>query len=345
MTVRGGVDTGPGGGRRRWAAPLLAAGFLALSAGCGAGAPSILEPRSEAGRRVEGLWWLMFWVSVAVVAVVVGFIVAALRRRQAKLGPVDHRTVRWGEPFIAVAGLGVSGVILGGTFVASLGVLDALAEPPAEPKLSIEVIGRNWWWEIRYPEGFTTANEITIPEGRPVELRLSTVDVIHSFWVPQLQVKKDHVPGLDNKLWITADRPGRYRGQCAEYCGLQHAHMEFEVVVLPPGDFDAWRAREAAPAAEPRSAEARRGRETLLSSSCAGCHRVRGTTADGELGPDLTHLASRATIGAGLMALTADNLADFVSNPQDDKPGVTMPPTEITGPELDDLVAYLMGLE
>lgn len=318
---------------------------MVLSAACADGAPSILEPRSDAARRVEGLWWLMFWISVVVVAVVVGFIAAAVRRRRAEPGPVDHRAVRWGEPFIAIAGLGVSGAILAGTFVVSLGVLDALSEPPEEPELSIDVVGHNWWWEVRYPGGIVTANEITIPAGRPVELRLSTVDVIHSFWVPQLQVKKDHVPGLDNSLWLTADRPGRYRGQCAEYCGLQHAHMEFDVVALPAGEFSGWLAREAAPAPEPTTPEARRGRAIFLASSCAGCHRVRGTTAGGELGPDLTHLAARETIGAGLMRLTAQNLADFVSDPQDDKLGVTMPPTEVAGRDLDDLVAYLMELE
>ena len=317
---------------------------MALSPGCAEGAPSLLEPGSDAARRVEGLWWLMFWISVAVVALVVAFIAAAVRRRQVERGPVDHRPVRWGEPFIAVAGLGVSGVILGATFVVSLGVLDALSNPPEPPDLSIEVVGRNWWWEVRYP-GFVTANEVTIPAGRPVELRLSTIDVIHSFWVPQLQVKKDHVPGLDNTMWLVADRPGRYRGQCAEYCGLQHAHMEFDVVALPAGEFDAWLDRQGAPGPEPTAPAAVRGRAIFLSSSCAGCHRVRGTTADGELGPDLTHLASRETIGAGLMPLTAENLADFVSDPQDDKLGVTMPPTEITGRELDDVVAYLMALE
>ena len=333
------------GSRRHPFAFGLAVGGLGLLAACGDRGPSILEPRSDAARRVEGLWWLMFWISVVVVAVVVGFIAVAVRRRRREPGPVDRRAVRWGEPFIAVAGLGVSGAILGGTFVVSLGVLDALSDRPDEPELSIEVVGRNWWWELRYPGGFVTANEITIPAGEPVELRLSTVDVIHSFWVPQLQVKKDHVPGLDNTLWLTADDPGRYRGQCAEYCGLQHAHMEFDVVALPAAEFDAWQAREAAPAREPTTPQARRGRDIFLSSSCAGCHRVRGTTADGGLGPDLTHLASRETIGAGLMTLTAENLADFVSNPQDDKLGVTMPPTEITGPELDDLVAFLMELE
>ena len=317
---------------------------MAMSVACADRAPSLLEPRSDAARRVEGLWWLMLWTSVVVVTVVVGFIAVAVRRRRAEHGPVDHRVVRWGEPFIAVAGLVVSGAILAGTFVVSLGVLDALSNPPERPELSIDVVGHNWWWEVRYP-GFVTANEITIPAGEAVELRLSTIDVIHSFWVPQLQVKKDQVPGLDNTMWLVADQPGRYRGQCAEYCGLQHAHMEFEVVALPAAEFGAWLDRMATPAPEPTTPEAVRGRAIFLSSSCAGCHRVGGTTADGELGPDLTHLASREMIGAGLMPLTPENLADFVSNPQDDKLGVTMPPTEVTGVELDELVAYLMELE
>lgn len=293
---------------------------------------------------MEGLWWWSFWVSAVVVVVVAGFLLAAVRRRSGH-GPVDRRPVPWGGPFIAVAGLGVSGAILGGTFLFSLAVVNDIAEPPSEPDLTIEVVGQNWFWQIRYPDGFATANEIHIPAGEPVELVLRTVDVIHSFWVPELQVKQDHVPGMDNRMWLQADEPGRYRGQCAEYCGLQHAHMEFEVVAHDPAGFSEWLARESAPAAEPESAQARRGRDIFTSSSCAGCHRVRGTTADGELGPDLTHLASRDTIGAGLMPLTPENLADFVSNPQDDKLGVTMPPTEVTPDELDALVAYLMTLE
>jgi cytochrome c oxidase subunit 2 len=142
-----------------------------------------------------------------------------------------------------------------------------------------------------------------------------------------------------------ADKPGRYRGQCAEYCGLQHAHMAFDVVAMPPRQFEAWLARESQPAAEPQTPAASHGRDLFVSSSCAGCHRIRGTEAAGELGPDLTHLASRATIGAGLLPLTPGNLADFVANPQDDKPGATMPPTEITPHELDDLVEYLMQLK
>jgi cytochrome c oxidase subunit 2 len=339
------VKTGRQGRPRRPRLVVLVLTAMAASAACSKDAPSILEPRSQAAGRVEGLWWAMFWISAVVVAVVAGFLAVAVLRRRADHGPVDRRPVRWGEPFVAIAGLGVSGVVLGGTFIVSLGVLHVLSEAPAKPSLSIGVEGRNWWWQLSYPDGIVTANEIHIPAGRPVEMVLSTFDVIHSFWVPQLQVKKDTIPGLDNRLWLVADKPGRYRGQCAEYCGLQHAHMEFDVVAMRPGEFKAWLAREARPAAEPQTPAAGRGRDIFLSSSCAGCHRIRGTSADGRLGPDLTHLASRATIGAGLMTLTPANLADFVSDPQDDKPGVTMPPTEITPDQLGDLVEYLMQLK
>ena len=332
-------------GRRRPIARFAALTGALASAACSDRAPSILEPRSQAAGRVEGLWWAMFWISAVVVAVVAGFLTVAVVRRRKDHGLVDRSKVRWGEPFVAIAGLGVSGVILAGTFVVSLSVLHVLSTPPAKPSLSIGVEGRNWWWQLRYPDGIVSANEIHIPAGRPVEIVLSTFDVIHSFWVPQLQVKKDTVPGLDNRLWLVADKPGRYRGQCAEYCGLQHAHMQFDVVAMTPNQFRAWLAREARPAAEPQTPAAQRGRDIFLSSSCAGCHRVRGTTARGELGPDLTHLARRATIGAGVLTLTPGNLADFVSNPQDEKLGVTMPPTEIAPDQLGDLVAYLMQLE
>ena len=297
---------------------------------------------------MAGLWWVLFWISVVVVAVVTAFLVAAARRRRAGLDreeDIDTRPVPWGDRFVVLAGVVVPGGILAGTFVFSLGVLDDLADPPDEPALEVEVVGHNWWWEVRYPNGAVTANEIRIPVGETVELALPTADVIHSFWVPELQVKKDHIPGSDNRLWVVAERAGRFRGQCAEFCGLQHAHMEFQVEALPRAEFDDWLEREAEPATEPATARTREGSELFAASSCAGCHAVRGTSADGDLGPDLTHLGSRETIGAGLIPLTPANLADFIADPQDDKPGVSMPPTELTPREVEAVVAYLMELE
>ena len=334
--------------RGRKLAAVLA--LLLVLAACSGDAPSVLEPRSEAAERVEGLWWLTFWASVVVVLFVTAFIVRAVQRSREPVPggdeeAVDKRPVPWGERFIVIAGLVVSGVILAALFGSTLRDLNALAEPPEEPTMAIEVVGRNWWWEARYPNGAVTANEIHIPVGQPVEIELSTADVIHSFWVPQLQVKKDQIPGMDNRMWIVADRPGRYRGQCAEYCGLQHAKMAFYVVAQPAAEFEQWLAREASPSPAPETPTATIGRDVFLASSCAGCHTVRGTTAVGTLGPDLTHLASRETIAAGVLPLTRDNLSDFVRNAQHAKPGATMPPTEIPPDQLSALVDYLMGLE
>jgi cytochrome c oxidase subunit II len=347
---------------RNRAQPAAAVALLALS-GCGGDTPSVLDPSSDAGRRVEELWWVLFWISAVVVAVVTGFLLAAVRRRRAapdtgdgdgegdgaagpaSVGDVDTRPVPWGDRFVVLAGVVVPGGILAGMFVFSLGALGDLVNPPEDPALEVEVVGHNWWWEVRYPNGAVTANEIRIPAGESVELALTSADVIHSFWVPQLQVKKDNIPGRANRMWIEADRAGRFRGQCAEFCGLQHAHMEFEVVAMPPDEFEDWLAHEAEPAAEPQTSEAQEGGEILTTASCAGCHTIRGTSADGTLGPDLTHLADRQTIGAGLVPLTPEDLAGFIADAQDLKPGATMPPTELSPREVDAVVAYLMELE
>jgi cytochrome c oxidase subunit 2 len=353
---RGPDDAGAKSPVRRGAPVAATLLLLLLLAACSDDSPSILRPRSEAAEKVEGLWWLVFWLSVVAVLVVTAFLVQAVRRSRAAApegvegGPegedgIDKRPVLWGPRFIVLAGLVVSGIVLAGTFFASLRALNALAGPPEDRDLTIEVIGRNWWWEVRYPNGAVTANEIHIPVGRTVEIKLATADVIHSFWVPQLNVKQDQVPGMDNRLMLRADEPGRYRGQCAEFCGLQHARMVFYVDAQPPAEFERWLAREGAPASSPATPTATAGRDVFLTSSCAGCHAVRGTTAGGTFGPDLTHLASRQTIGAGTLPMERETLTQFIRDAQNAKPGASMPPTEITPQELSALVDYLMGLE
>jgi cytochrome c oxidase subunit II len=316
-------------------------------AGCGGDTPSILDPRSDDARRVEGLWWVLFWISCVVVAVVTGFLLAAARRRRAELhvdDDIDRRPVPWGDRFVVIAGAAIPGGILAGSFAFSLTVLNDMGSADDQP-LEVEVVGHTWWWEVRYPNGAVTANEIRIPVGETVELALPTADVIHSFWVPELQVKKDQIPGADNRLSVVADHAGRFRGQCAEFCGLQHAHMEIIVEALPAGEFDDWVEREAEPASEPEAAEAEDGRRIFERASCAGCHTIKGTSAEGTLGPDLTHLANRETLGAGVAPFTPGALDDFITDPQDDKPGVSMPPTELTPDQVDAVVAYLMELE
>ena len=333
---------------------LVVAAVLLLAA-CSDDSPSVLSPRSEAAQKVENLWWLTFWLSVVAVLVVTVFLFQALRRSQAPApegledGPdgqdgVDKRPVLWGPKFIVIAGLVVSGVVLAATFAISLRALNALAGPPEDRDLTVEVTARNWWWEVRYPNGVVTANEIHIPVGRNVEVKLATADVLHAFWVPELNVKQDHVPGMDNRIWLRAEDAGRYRGQCAEFCGLQHARMAFYVEAQPPAEFERWLAREGAPANTPATPTATSGRDIFVGSSCAGCHAVRGTTAAGTFGPDLTHLAARRTLGAGTLPMDRENLTQFIRDAQDAKPGASMPPTEVSPQELSALVDYLMGL-
>lgn len=302
----------------------------------------MLDPGGPGAARIEGLWWLIFWISAAVfLAVAVLLIVAVVRSRRTE-APRDDRP-RWAEPFIVVSGVVVPLLVLGAVYAVSLRDMSSSAERARGAELTIEVVAHNWWWEARYDDGaVVTANEIHIPVGRPVRLVLESDDVIHSFWVPQLQAKTDLVPGRTNTMWMEADEPGRFRGQCAEFCGLQHSNMAFYVVAEEPEDFDAWLENEGAiaspsPATEP-------GQEVFLSSTCVGCHTIRGTEADALVGPDLTHLAARDTIAAGILPNTRDALARFVTDPQAIKPGSGMPPTDLTAEQLDALLDYLEGL-
>lgn len=314
---------------------------LAMLGACAADAPSILEPAGPAAASVERLWWLLFWISAVVFFIVLALMVRALRDRGRIDDPIDDSPVRWGEPFVAVAGVIGPWLILTFAFVVSLGVMKQLATAGETDDLTIEVEGRMWWWEVKYPNGAVTSTEIHIPVGERVRVKLTSADVIHSFWVPELQVKLDQIPGRVNELSLQADQPGRYRGQCAEYCGLQHANMIFTVVAEPREVFDAWVAGEA----EPAAAGGSRGLDVFLDNSCVGCHTVRGTEADADLGPDLTHLASRSTLGSAILPNTRENLARLITDPQGVKPGVTMPPTSLTDNELDALLDFLQQLK
>ena len=317
---------------------------VGLFPACGGDTPSTLGARGPGASRIEGLWWLMFWISTAVFVVVVAMIWISLQRRR-RPGK-DSRDVKWGEPFIVVAGVILPAIILVSVFFLSLRDMRAQSAEVNEAELTIDVIGHDWWWEAVYPEsGARTANEIHIPVGVPVRLRLETDDVIHSFWVPQLQAKIDMVPGKTNPLWIEADEPGRYRGQCAEYCGLQHANMIFYVVAETDAAFQSWLQSNSTSAAEPTTSTAARGMDVFMSSSCVGCHAIQGTEADSDIGPDLTHLAQRETIAAGVLRNTRGNLARWIVDPQSIKPGAVMPPTDFSSDDLEALLDYLEGLD
>jgi cytochrome c oxidase subunit 2 len=237
-------------------------------------------------------------------------------------------------------------VILVALLVGSVWTGRVVASLHASSAVSIVVTGHQWWWEIEYedavPERHTvTANEIHIPIGRPVVLKVTSRDVIHSFWVPSLQGKRDLIPGYTTAVWLQADRAGRFRGQCAEFCGLQHAHMALDVVAEPQGDFDRWLDGLRQPARAPEDDSPRRGQDVFMTARCAGCHTVRGTEAHGQVAPDLTHIASRQTLGAGTLPNTAEHLRAWIRDPQASKPGNQMPPNPLAPAQIDDLLAYL----
>jgi cytochrome c oxidase subunit 2 len=326
-------------------AVVLVIACAGLTSAC-SGAPSPLSPKGPGASDIARLWWLMFWIAAAVCAVVTGLLLyAAVRSRGRQGGPPIRRPASvWP---VVVGGIVVPLIVLAGVFAYSIHTQAVLSKAPSPADLTIEVIGHDWWWEVRYPaQGFTTANEIHIPAGRAVELKLSSVDVVHSFWVPELQSKRDLIPGHTNTLWLQADKPGDYRGQCAEYCGVQHAHMAFSVIAQSSADFDAWVARMRQPAAAPADPLAQRGWQVFEQMTCSSCHAVQGVSARGNAGPDLTHLQSRGLLAAGTLPNNRANLASWITAPGAIKPGVNMPAfDELDSPTLQALLAFLETLQ
>jgi cytochrome c oxidase subunit 2 len=220
----------------------------------------------------------------------------------------------------------------------------------AENAVKIKVIGRQWWWQVVYLDPtpgnqVVAANEIHIPAGKPVELQIESHDVIHSFWIPNLHGKKDLIPGHATTLWLQADRPGRYPGQCAEFCGLQHAHMRLALFAHPESDYQKWLSEARKPAPPPKSDSEKKGFSVFMSKSCAMCHNIGGTPANGQVGPDLTHVAGREQIAANSFPTTRGYLAGWVINPQALKPGAHMPQNQLTPEELHSLLDYLETLK
>lgn len=285
---------------------------------------SVLDPQGPVAGAVADLAWVLFAGGSAI------FLLVVILAAQALFAP---------RPWLASRAF-----IVGGGIVFPLLVLSALlvhvlwghGSSDSEPAIRIEVVGEQWWWRVRYP-GFETANEIRIPAGQPVELVLSSADVIHSFWIPSLAGKVDMIPGRTNRLRLGAQREGMFRGQCAEYCGGPHAHMALYVIAETPERFAAWLEAQRRPAASGNS---------LFNARCAVCHTVRGTPAAGTRGPDLTHVGTRASIGAGLLPNNAGTLAGWIASSQHLKPGNLMPSFEdLSATELRALAGYLEGLK
>jgi len=295
-----------------------------LASGCGSN-QSITNPVTEPAREIDTLWWSMFAVAMVVFAVVVALLVLAyVRRRRDDNSDPDGRMA-----YAVVVGGGMVApvVVLAVLLVFVIRVMPAVSAPaPGSTDMTIQVTGHQWFWEVRYPgTAAVTANEIHLPANTRVNVVARTADVIHSFWVPRLNRKIDMIPGRTNRIELDVGRTGVYRGQCSEFCGLGHAQMAFDVVVQPPDAFRAWLARQAQPAGEPSSEPAVSGEQAFLSSSCGDCHTIRGTSANGTIGPDLTHLGSRRTLAALTLRNTTSSLYHWITNPQAYKPGARMP--------------------
>jgi len=323
--------------------------------GWGASAPLLLSacdgPQSTfatAGveaERVLALFWAMLAGAVLIYVLVLGCAVYATR-----IAPGRHPNFP-GIAFIVGGGVALPVVVLAALLSYSFVLGRDLGRALGPEALRIEVVGKQWWWEVRYlaPDGsgaVVSANELRLPVGEPVELLLSSTDVIHSFWLPSIAGKRDMIPGQVNRLVLEAAEPGVYRGQCAEYCGGPHALMAFYAIAAPAADFRRWLEREAAPAAPPDDQFLAQGRELFLGSGCGACHTVRGTPADGELGPDLTHLGSRRSLGAGILPNNVGTIAGWIADTQHIKPDNLMPSfNTFTGIELRALAAWLASLE
>jgi cytochrome c oxidase subunit II len=299
-----------------------------------------LKPGGPAAAQISSLWWYLFWVAAGVFAITMGILVVGVLRKPRSDSDGHSGS---GHTFVAVSGIAIPAVILFVTLLVSLKATVALRVPPSN--LTVQVQGHQWWWGVHYPrENITTANEIYIPAGQPVRLELTSADVAHSFWVPSLNGKMDLIPGHPNVFWIAADKPGTYRGQCAEYCGTQHAKMAFLVIALPPEDFRAWVARMKAPRPQTSNAVLAQGQQVFFKAACKDCHAVEGTKANGRKGPDLTHVGSRLTLGAGTLQNTPGALEGWVSDSQSAKPGNQMPRSYLPPDDLHALRAWLESL-
>ncbi|TXR47833.1 cytochrome c oxidase subunit II [Phyllobacterium endophyticum] len=334
--------------RLRGKALLLAAVFLA---GC---APyAVLEPRGQSAGSIAGLLHLFMWVCIVIwVAVVAALAYAALKRPTPAAGsPLQSAAEFEGKAnWIVGSFVALTVAILAVLTLSSYLTGKTIADITGTETVTIHVTGYQWWWDVEYEDTrpdrtIYTANELHVPVGEAVKIQLDAGDVIHSIWVPSLFGKRDLIPGQHNELTFIAEKPGVYRGQCAEFCGFQHAHMGFTIVAEPRPAFDEWRREQLAQAAIPAALEQQQGRDVFLSRGCGLCHTVRGTDAGGRVAPDLTHVASRQTLAAGTLRMTMTDLARWISDPQAIKPGTKMPKADLDERELDAVVAYVGSLK
>jgi cytochrome c oxidase subunit 2 len=312
---------------------------------------SALHPAGIQASRIGSLWNGYLAVLTVVYVVVIAWMLVAVWRAHKNAAPQVSEAEERPHAITVGVAAAITTVTLIGLLIASVATGSAVGTygDKRSDAIEIDVTGHQWWWEVQYPDpesdkSFKTANEIHIPLHQPVLLRLATRDVIHSLWIPNLNGKRDLIPGRVNKLWIEADRPGVFRSQCAEFCGLQHAHMSLVVVAESNEKYERWKTAQQSPANEPLTAQQAHGRALFLSLPCVNCHAITGVDAYATIGPDLTHVASRPTLAAGELLNTKGNLAGWIVNAQAIKPGTLMPPNQIASNDLMDLLAYMESL-
>jgi cytochrome c oxidase subunit II len=303
---------------------------------------SIFHPASPEAQAIAHLFIVTLGICGVIFAVVAGLAVYNLVRFRWRPGDVEPRQVH-GNKLLEIAWT-VGPVLTLVVLFALTARAMQIADPPLAGAPDLIVIGHQWWWEVRYPAaGIVTANEIHLPVGQPISVRLDSADVLHEFWVPQLTRKMTTIPLAGNHVWMEADQPGTYEGVCSEFCGTQHAWMRFQVIAESPAAFAAWERGQRTPPAASVGAAAQ-GREIFREMTCVNCHAVEGTAAGGAAGPDLTHLTSRHFIGARIASNTPENLRRWLRDPQQVKPGAKMPNFQLTDGQIDALVAYLETL-
>lgn len=333
---------------------LASASFLFASCG---GRQSALNAAGIQAERLQDLWWMFFYIIAVVYVLVMAVLLAALFRNQRadadtspQTSPDQARETR--VSYVVKGALALTVVTLFVLMITSFRTgraINTLSEVP--PAVAIKITGHQWWWEVEYQneadpsKNVMTANEIHVPVGQPIKLMLQSNDVIHSIWLPNFHGKKDLIPNYPTTFYFSADKPGVFWGQCAEFCGYQHAKMRFTVVAETPEDFKSWyQAQQQAPA-PPADEMQKRGQQIFTTSVCAQCHTVQGTGTNGRVGPNLTHIASRPYIAAGSLQNTGDHLKQWIADPQAIKPGIRMPMNQYTDEDMQALVTYLESLK
>ena len=332
--------------RMLWTAALVALGVV-LS-GCASNAPQdTLKPEGPFSRKIDDLFQWPFWIAVAIFFIVEGLIVYALFRFRHRGDDDDAEPKQiHGNTRLEITLTALPFMILLGLAFPTVGTLFDLSEKPKGDSITVDVIGHQWWWEYRYHgSNVVTATELHIPVGKPVYLRLFSADVIHAYWIPKLNGKRDVIPGRLQTLKVQADEPGVYLGQCTEFCGASHANMRNRAIAETPAEFERWLTAQQQKAATPGDGtSASTGLGLFNTKGCAGCHAVKGVS-QGRVGPDLTHLMDRTTFAGGIFRMTTENLAAWLRNPPGEKPGSIMPNLKLSEDEIAHLVAYLETLK